>query len=60
MRPAKDVRVGFPRRILQGLRGQAKLLAYDGDEQDARIETDGDTARITIPELRLWTLVAIE
>ena len=60
MRSAKNVRVSFPRRILQGLRGQAKLLAYDAGEQDARIETDGDTARITIPELRLWTLVVIE
>lgn len=60
MRPAKGVRISFPRKMLDGLSGSARLLSYDADPQDAPIETDGDTASITIPELRLWTLVAIE
>ncbi|MDP2895253.1 MAG: hypothetical protein Q8Q12_01685 [bacterium] len=60
MRSAKDVRVSFPKNMLEGLSGSARLLSYDGDGEDARIETDGDTASVTIPELRLWMLVVIE
>jgi hypothetical protein len=60
MRPAKNVRITFPKKMLEGLSGSARLLSYDADVQKARLQTEGDTARITIPELRLWTLVAIE
>jgi hypothetical protein len=60
MRPAGDVRITLPASILGGLRGSARLLRYDGDPQTVQLETEGDTACVRLPELRLWTLVVIE
>ncbi len=60
MRPAKNVRISMPASFL-GVRGsRANLLAYDAPPQTVQVQTEGQTSHVELPELRLWTLVAIE
>ncbi|MBE3070681.1 MAG: hypothetical protein IMZ66_10650 [Planctomycetes bacterium] len=56
IRPAKDVTLTGP-AILAGAK---RLLSYDAEPQTPEVSTEGDRARITLPELRAWTLVVIE
>jgi len=60
MRVAKNVRLTLPASMLDGLDGRVRLLSYDAEPQTARLQTEGETSLIVLPELRLWTLVAIE
>jgi len=56
MRPMKNV-------SLMGhstLGGRARLLAYDAEPQGLKSWTEGGATQITVPELRLWSLVVIE
>jgi len=59
-RPAKNVRITFPAAMLSGLGDRAQLLSFDAQPQTVPIRTEGDTSHIELPELRLWTLVAIQ
>jgi len=60
MQPAKNVRIALPAAMLKGCGNQARLLSYDAKPQMVQIRNDGNTSFIELPELRLWTLVAIE
>ena len=60
MRPAKNVQLRLPLTMLSGLRGYVQLLRYDGEPQTMRARSEGQTAIIELPELRLWTLAVIE
>lgn len=56
IRPAKDVTLTGP----AVLAGAKRLLSYDAEPQTPKVSTEGDRTRITLPELRAWTLVVIE
>ena len=60
MRPVKNVRIALPAAMVKGRKGEVQLLSNDAEPLAATVGTEGDTASITLPELRLWTLAAIE
>jgi len=59
MRPAENV--GAQISGLGGAqRRRATLLSYNAEPQTVDIEATGDGLRLTIPELRLWTVAVLE
>ena len=39
---------------------EARLLRYNGDPLALSVEVEGEVAKVRIPELRLWSIVAFE
>jgi len=60
MRPGRGVRLRLPVPLPAGMAGRTRLLAYDAEPLAAQVRTEGGAAQITVPELRIWTLVVIE
>lgn len=56
-RPATGVEITLPAKAVAG-RKTARLLAWDGEPREVPVRVEGDAARITVPELRTWVLVA--
>ena len=60
MRPARNVEITLPATLLEGLQGHARLLSYDAEPRAVEVQTEGGVSSIRLPELRLWTVVAVE
>ena len=59
MRIHRDLRVTMPATLVNGRAKKAILLSWDAGAQIAPIQVEGDSAIVTLPELRLWTIVAL-
>jgi hypothetical protein len=59
MREATDVILKLPAHLI-GSRRQATILSYDADRQTVPVEIEGQTARLILPRLRLWSVVVLD
>lgn len=60
MKPATNVKISLPKFLAPAGVTSAKLLSYDAEPAAVPVITAGKTLGMQIPELRLWTLVALE
>jgi len=59
MRPRRNVRISLPKAA--GADGtRVRLLSYDAATETVPLRDAGDTLEFELPQLRLWTLAAIE
>ncbi len=58
MRVKKGVRVELPAALVKG-GGKVRHLRFDAEPADLDIRVDGDKASVTLPELRLWSVLEI-
>ncbi len=60
MRSLSNVDVSVEKSLVSPTNPQAKLLSYDRPPQQVDLAQSADTARVRIPQLRLWTVVVLE
>jgi hypothetical protein len=58
--PLTNVEVSLDKALVSPASPQARILSYDRPMQKVDIVRQGDTVRVTIPELRLWSLIVVE
>ncbi|MFW6133324.1 MAG: hypothetical protein ACOC8F_05455 [Planctomycetota bacterium] len=60
MRPSADVTVRVPTAELPSdVPAEATVLSWDADPQRASVRRAGETVEVTVPELRLWSVVVL-
>jgi hypothetical protein len=60
MKMLSNVELSVAGTLIAPAKPRATLLSYDKAPQQIDLTRTGDTLRLTIPELRLWALVALE
>ena len=58
--PLAQVKISFEKSALKGVVNQATVASYDAKEQKIPVGRQNSAIEITIPELRLWTLVIFD
>jgi hypothetical protein len=60
MQVLSNVELSVAGTLISSAKPGVMLLSYDKPPQQIDLTREGDTLRLTIPELRLWTLVVLE
>jgi hypothetical protein len=59
VRPQKDLRVTLPKGLYSRTFGQVEAYAYDTEPVRLDLRTSPDGLEVTIPELRVWTVLRL-
>lgn len=60
MLPARDVSIRMPKSLVPSAAHLANVLSYDTDALQVPIQRTAGECEIVVPELRLWSLVAVD
>ena len=60
MAPLAEVKISFEEPSIRGTAEWARVLSYDAPEQRIPVRRKDGLTQITLPELRLWTLVVFD